>query len=123
MTAPVNISGSGATGSQEMDFTFPVAARSTINIQLVWSVNGGGSYGSSWYTTPDTGLAFVVSAPRPLGTSDNRMMTTAITRDAGDRTVRMFLDSCTVGAQGHLMAVAIVGGNTEDDCVTYSFGG
>lgn len=119
---PVSISSSGGFGNQEMDFTFPVPQRSTINIQLVWSVLGGGSYGSSWHTTKDSGFALSILAPLPTGSSENRMMTTAITRNAGDRTIRMFLNSCAVGATGCLMAVAIVGGNTEDDCVTYSLG-
>lgn len=119
----VSTSGSGGGFSVEGVLEFPVAGRSTINIQISYSIAGGGNYSCQWNVTrPPDVLGTYVQSPTVVGTDNNRTMTTAITRNAGTIRVEAFASSLSGGASGWIMIVAIVGSNTEDDCVTYFTG-
>lgn len=119
----VSTAGTGGGFSVEGVLEFPISSRSTINIQISYSIGGGGSYSCVWNVTKPVGaVGLYVLSPAVVGTDNNRVMTTAITRDPGTIRVEAFASSLSSGASGWIMIVAIVGSNTEDDCVDYFLG-
>jgi hypothetical protein len=89
--------------------TLTLNARSTVNIQVVWS------FASSLYACSFSVDGADFSVPTRGSTT---MKTTAITRDAGTYTINAGSTPITGShPAGRVMIVAIVGANTGDDCL------
>lgn len=107
--------------------TFDLAVRSTFNVQIVYEFTT--EFGSArWYLPPNSGPTPTQIIPRPNnsiarspGHGFTTALTTAATRDGGTWTVTA-TGSDTSGGGGQVFLVVIVGSNTEDDCVSYTYG-
>lgn len=88
-----------------------LSQRSTVNIRIVWPEDPTGLWPTTpdWWIDPADGGGSKISSPNSV-----RRLTTAVTRDPG---------SWPITAHGEAQITAIVGSNTEDDCVTYEVGG
>lgn len=121
----INPQTTAGTTTINATFDFPVVQRSTINIQIAYSVTNGGSFTTTWFVNKPVGVAGTAVVQQLSGSAANQMLSAVITRDpittnGGNYTVTVSMGSISHLAGGWIMFTAIVGGNTESDDVTYA---